>query len=288
MQILDVETGKMIEVIDKTAEAATITDANPVPEVVKQDFLRHREAHLSRGLFAKIRAFFSLFFGAPCVVPNTVALGTYFGKQLRDDGFDSEATIYWYVVVSQKLGGTSQKTVFITSTNMASHGTETLISYQGGGDAALEVWESNGTPVRSIPWSSQFFQDHLMTHNINGHDYPVLYIVNRTYGEKGLWNNQVLIYDPRNVRFDEIWNSAYPWDPSRADRNCWAPIIETPDNGQFGTTNIVGYEKATLLVGLRGSTNAFRLDSSNSDFVGTPASQFDVVYLDPNHTLLAN
>ncbi len=292
MQLFDPRIEKMVEVVDIRAEALEVTVATDVPSAVVEGFKAHRRAMLAtraaRGFFAKIISFFSALLSKGCKVPESVALGTYFGDQLRKDGFDAEVTIYWYVVCPQYLKGSSQNLVYLTSTNMAAPGAEGLVSYYADGEAVFCVFESDLTLVRSWPWSNQLFQDHLITKTINAKSYSTLYIANKTSGANNKWKNEVFLYDAAHGTFDLVWDSSYDFDPSTAESLCWAPIIETPRGGEFGTTNMVGYADATLVVGLNGSTKTVLLDTNNSDFVGTPARQFDKEFLLDNYTLLAD
>lgn len=288
MQIYDPRTDRLVDVVDITSAVDAVTKAHPLPADVIDTFWRNRPIRwdfMARVLRA-IKTFAPLPFNP---WPDTIAAGVVFNKATRKDAFDTEASMYWYVVAPPMLGGSDDQLVYSTSTNLAADGPEALLMFIKRGAPTFCVAESNRQFAVVVPYGDPVFTDHQITLRIGGTDYQTLYIANITTGSGMSFENNVYLFNPTTSTFDRVHARAYTTNfPGTTSE--WGPIVEVPNGGYFGTTNPIGYAEATLVTVKGGVRRKARLDPTNTDFGTTSKWQFDVEISSfiPNSTMLVD
>lgn len=288
MQIYDPRTGRFVDVVDITAAVAAVTQANPLPQDVIDTFWTNRLTAW-RPWWRFLRAITRVLPLVSTLWPEKIAAGVLFNKATRKDGFDAEASIYWYVVAPPVLSGSSDNLVYSTSTNLAADGPEALLMFVRRGAPTFCVAESNRQFVVIVPYNDPIFTNHLITHRIGDTDYQTLYIANITTGSGTSYVNNVYLFNPTTSKFDLVHNRAYTTNfPGTTSE--WGPIIEVPNGGFFGTTSTIGYAEATLVTLKGGVRRTALLNPGNTDFGTCSRWQFDVDNNSfiPNSTMLAN
>lgn len=289
-QLYDPRTQKIVDVNDISVEAAatSFVAAEMVDELQPYRPIRYS---FWESLFGSLGS----LIGKPFKLPSHVAAGTIFSDPILQTRFDtgvSEATMYWYIVCPQTLGGTADHRVYLTSTNLAGAGAEGLIRYANyKDDASFCIADRSRVIVKSWLYTDAVVvQRHLTTLTIDGNPVPALYVANKTSGSGTTWTDEILLFNSSSGAFDSIWTDpSFFWDPSKSSPQTYGPIFEVHDPIKAGITNLAGFAEATLIiVDQNGSRKTWKLDPNNSDFGLNGVFQFDKVYLSENHTFIAN
>ena len=281
--LYDPRTMKDLPVHDIRSAVANITKMNPIsPESVE----RFRSAR--RKLVQIVDVTRERYrYSAIAPRPSGVAVGTYYDTNAVD--FRTKTSIYWGAVGPESLGGSSTSLLYLTSSNLAAKGTESLIAYNDPATAQFRVWDwasphtAMGQFVVNIPYQS--WGDHLIQSTIGGNPHPSLYIVNRTINLGGdQWQNDVFLFNGNNQAFDLVWSYVFTWVPLPGGKYFgWGPIIEVFDTN-YGKTNKIGYLGARLVTDTIDSflLPAISFPNFNSGYNFTP------YVFDANYTILAD
>jgi len=286
-------SGKDVAVRDIRNNIAEISEQNKPPIDTINAFLDTRRrlvqtVDVSRKPFS---------FSGLTLNPTGVGCGTYYrisNNPQKGVDFDFMTTIYWNAIGQSTLGGPSTDLLFLTSSNLASAGTESLIEYQNPNEAVFRVWDWSYPPdpqtksrfVVNVPHAQ--WGDHLITVTIDGNQYPSVYIANRTLRTDPItnkWQNDVCLYNGATQTWDLVWNYPFTWTAPAATKHYeWGPILEVKGQTPYGTTNKIGYMGAQIVTDRINTL----LDTKRSIFIYNSDYQLDPYYRQDNYTTLVD
>lgn len=287
-------SGKDVVVRDIRKDIAEISKHNKPPIETINAFLGARRrlvqtVDVSRKPFA---------FSGLTLSPTGIGCGTYYrisNDPQKGVDFDFMTTIYWNAIGQSTLGGPSTDLLFLTSTNLASAGTESLLEYQNPNEAIFRVWDWSYPPdpqsksqfVVNVPYAQ--WGDHLVTATIGRNHYPSVYIANRTLRTDPVtnqWQNDVCLYNGPMQTWDLVWNYSFTWTPAPGTKYYdWGPILEVKGQTPYGTTNKTGYMGAQLVTDRINTL----VDTQHSLFLYNNFYQLDPKhYGQDNYTILAD
>jgi hypothetical protein len=190
-------------------------------------------------------------------VPGGVGYGFYF---LNTSLHWTNSTVADYYVIAPTYLGQPVSYFYLTSSCRAQLGTESLIAYQGSGEA--QFWIYDWSQTNSNPWQVMIDlptgnPQYLTTRPDEfGTPRQMVHIRNGTYYEGfsgGLyhWQNQVMLFDFVQNAWDLVYSQAYTTvnitDNIYSSGNrtgFWGPILETFDS--YTQVNPVGFDLIRL------------------------------------------
>src|SRR5579862_6260112 len=121
--LMDVRTGKLVPVRDLRGQIAEITRRTPLSALERDRVNERRRARLKR-LSSRMHD------AAAAPLPSPGGVGD--GFMFRDGRltFNTSTCATYSIIAPPRLGEASQALLYLTTTNRASKGTESLVSYQ--------------------------------------------------------------------------------------------------------------------------------------------------------------
>ena len=298
--VFDPELNQFAPMRDRREEMKRISENYPTSEEEKATFLRHERADDravassqrrgeagGAGPLAWARRAAQCKSDARLAVYGDVGFGVFYKSgQLA---FANFSILYHYILGPATLGGDVNNFFYLTATNRTAKGVEAFLCYYKQENPFFKVYD--WSKPESDRWSLSIPFAHLSryftTVGVGGHQLPAIHVINATRLKAGTtWVNEVLLFDQTQSAYDFVYSHEYTLGLNNEQRDShygsWGPIVETFQ--QFGQdTNILGFRRATLL-----QDDVFHpLTAENSD-TRNDGVGIKMLYLDPNHTYLAN
>ncbi|MGA9780396.1 MAG: hypothetical protein ACLPRE_08145 [Limisphaerales bacterium] len=190
-------------------------------------------------------------------VPGGVGYGFYFYNYSL---LWTKSTVADYYVIAPTYLGQSVSYFYLTSSCRAQLGTESLIAYEGTGEAQFWIFDwsqANGNPWQvmiDLPTANP--QYLTMRPDEFGVTRQMIHIRNGTYyegfsGDLYHWENQVMLFDFVQDTWDLMYSRAYTTTnltdntySSGDGTGFWGPILETFDT--YTSVNTVGFDLIRL------------------------------------------
>jgi hypothetical protein len=222
----------------------------------------------------------------PC--PGGVGYGPFYRPEYQS-AFRTGTEILWQPLCPAEAAGNLGNYLYVTATNRAAAGAETLISYDAAGKVSFRIYDWAHPPASRWQLDAPLgaLQRYRITQTCGGQRYEVLPIWNSTARmAPGAWCNRVCLFDLQAGQ----WVLVYRHDYARRDDRqrgmwvgSWGPIMETfqsfhADTNPFGSlgTQLRGCDRNgawTAWTDLTGAVSQMR-----SDNLG-----FQPVLLEENH-----
>jgi hypothetical protein len=207
--------------------------------------------------------------------------------------FDTGTVLIFKILCPTRVGGDVSDTLYLTSTNRATYGVETVIHYLNSQtDLYFMIWEwapGKPYPVQVYtPYSE--LGDYLTQDTVHEICQQFIQVQSQTVKvSTDSWKNLVYLYNYNLNVYDLVYEYTYSAsDATQKDGNhWWGPFVETFNQSNFVGTNIIGFERT--LFASRNSSNNWstpQLLSETQSVLRGPIRGFELVYLYPNHSFI--